>query len=326
MEAIVYLNGRFLPEEQAVVPVTTRGFFGGDGVYEVTRTFRHKLFRLEDHLARLYRSLAYIRLDCGLTRDEMGAATEETLARNLPRLDDGGDFALWHVITRGEHAGGGAGPPVVAMFCVDMDFDRYAESYLEGMRLVTPGVRRTPPQSIDPKGKVTSRMNQVQAALEVGRVDPGAVPLLLDTNGNIAETNTGNFFFFSEGRLHTSRGRNVLAGVTRSVVLELAEALGIDIVEGDFTAYDAYTADEAFVSGTSPSIVPVARLNGAAIGDSDNLPGPDTLRLMQAFSEAAGVDYVAQAIASLGGNRSRDLGERWDQRNRESGSARDSSS
>ncbi len=326
MEAIVYLNGRFLSEEEAVVPVTTRGFFGGDGVYEVTRTFRHKLFRLDDHLTRLCRSLAYIRLDCGLTRDEIKAATEETLARNLARLDDGGDFALWHVITRGEHAGGRAAPPVVAMFCVDMDFDRYAEAYLEGLRLVTPGVRRTPPQSIDPKGKVTSRMNQVQAALEVGRVDPGAVPLLLDTNGNIAETNTGNFFFLSEGRLHTSKGRNVLAGVTRSVVLELAEDLGIDIVEGDFTAYDVYNADEAFVSGTSPSIVPVCRLNGAAIGDSGNLPGPDTLRLMQAFSEAAGVDYVAQAMASLGGNRSRDLAERWDQRNRESGRAESSGS
>ena len=308
MESIVYLNGAFLPEAQAVVPVTSRGFFGGDGVYEVTRTFRRKLFRVDEHIVRLYRSLAYTRIDPKLSPKEMKTATEETLARNLAR--DKEDFAVWHVVTRGDRADdGGTQPPIVAIFCADMDFDRYAEAYLEGIRLVTPGVRRTPPQSIDPRGKVTSRMNQIQAVLEVSRVDPGATPLLLDIDGNIAETNTGNFFFFSEGKLCTSRGRNVLAGVTRSVVFELAAKLGMEVVEGDFTAYDVYTADEAFVSGTSPSVVPVRSLNGAAIGG--DLPGPRTLRLMRAFSELVGVDYVKQAIHSLGDNRAADLMERW---------------
>ena len=308
MESIVYLNGAFLPEAQAVVPVTSRGFFGGDGVYEVTRTFRRKLFRVDEHIVRLYRSLAYTRIDPKLSPKEMKTATEETLARNLAR--DKEDFAVWHVVTRGDRADdGGTQPPIVAIFCADMDFDRYAEAYLEGIRLVTPGVRRTPPQSIDPRGKVTSRMNQIQAVLEVSRVDPGATPLLLDIDGNIAETNTGNFFFFSEGRLCTSRGRNVLAGVTRSVVFEIAAKLGMEVVEGDFTAYDVYTADEAFVSGTSPSVVPARSLNGAAIGG--DLPGPRTLRLMRAFSELVGVDYVKQAIHSLGDNRAADLMERW---------------
>ena len=310
MESIVYLNGAFLPEAQAVVPVTSRGFFGGDGVYEVTRTFRHRLFRANEHIVRLYRSLAYARIDPGLSPEEMKTATEETLSRNLARIDDKGDFALWHVVARGDRADdGGTQPPIVAMFCADMDFDRYAEAYLEGVRLVTPGVRRTPPQSIDPRGKVTSRMNQIQAVLEVSRVDPGATPLLLDVDGNIAETNTGNFFFFSEGKLCTSRGRNVLAGVTRSVVFELAAKLGMEVVEGDFTSYDVYTADEAFVSGTSPSVVPVRSLNGSAIGS--DLPGPRTLRLMRAFSDLVGVDYVEQAIQSLGDNRAANLTERW---------------
>ena len=96
-------------------------------------------------------------------------------------------------------------------------------------------------------------MNQIQAVLEVG---PGATPLLLDIDGNVAETNAGNFFFVSEGQLRTSRGRNVLAGVTRSAVFELAAKLGMEIVEGDFAAYDIYTAEEAF--GTSPTIAPAA--------------------------------------------------------------------
>ena len=306
MESIVYLNGAFLPEAQAVVPVTSRGFFGGDGVYEVTRTFGRKLFRADEHIARLYRSLAYARIDPGLSPEEMKAATEETLDRNLERNE--GDFAVWHVVARGDRADdGGTRPPIVAVFCAVMDFD--AEAYLEGVRLVTPGVRRTPPQSVDPRGKVTSRMNQIQAVLEVGRVDPGATPLLLDIDGNVAETNTGNFFFVSEGQLRTSRGRNVLAGVTRSVVFELAAKLGMEVVEGDFTAYDVYTADEAFVSGTSPSIVPARSLNGAPIGG--DVPGPHTLRLIRAFSELVGIDYVEQAIQSLGDNRAADLTKRW---------------
>lgn len=312
MESIVYLNGSFLPESEAMVPVTSRGFFGGDGIYEVTRTFHGTLFRFEEHMTRLARSLAYVRIDTGMTAEALAAATIETLDRNRPRLDDLGDFALWHVITRGDATDGTPADAIVAMFCVGLDFDRYAAAYLEGMRLVTPGVRRTPPQSIDPRGKVTSRMNQIQAALEVSRSAPGAVPLMLDIDGNLAETNTGNFFFFRDGKLCTPKGRNVLAGVTRATVFEIAESLGVELVEDDFTAFDAYTADEAFVSGTSPSVVPVSSLNGAAIGDAEaGLPGPLTMRFMRAFSELVGVDYVDQAISQLGGNRAGDLSEAW---------------
>ncbi len=314
MKNIVYLNGDFLSEDQALIPVTARGFFGGDGIYEVTRSFAHRLFRLDDHIDRLFRSLAYVRIDTGLTREEMKAITEETLRRNLGRLDDKGDFAVWHVITRGDMVTGEIGPPIVALFCVDMDFDRYAEAYIDGLALVTPGTRRTPPQSIDPRGKVTSRMNQMQAALEVNASSPGATPLMLDIDGNIAETNTGNFFAVSDGRLVTPRGRNVLGGVTRKVVLELAASLDLETVETDLTLYDVYSADEAFVSGTSPSIVPVSSINGASIVRGDILPGPVTLRLMRAFGELAGTDYVAQAIANLGGNRAAVLARRWDER------------
>ena len=214
MENIVYLNGSFLPEAEATVPVTERGFFGGDGVYEVTRTFGHTLFRPDTHMDRLFRSLAYVRIDPGLDRDELAAATEETLRRNLGRLDPGSDFAVWHVITRGDNATGRPSPTIVAIFCVEIEFDHYAAHYTGGLKLMTPGVRRTPPDSIDPKAKVLSRMNQIQAALEAKRTDAEAIPLLLDGDGNITETNTGNFFFVADGRLCTSSARNVLGGVT----------------------------------------------------------------------------------------------------------------
>ena len=314
---IIYLNGAFVPEAEALVPVTERGFYGGDGIYEVTRTFGHKLFRLDAHLDRLFRSLAYVRIDPGLSRDEIADLTQETLDRNLARLDDNGDFAVWHVISRGDNAMGHPSPTIVAMFCVAVDSHNYAEAYVNGLRLMTPGVRRAPPDSIDPKAKVLSRMNQIQAALEAKRVDPGATPLLLDGDGNITETNTGNFFFVADGKLHTSSARNVLGGVTRATILELADELGIEAIEGNYTPYDVYAADEAFICSTTPVIVPTVSLNGAPIGGADKdgaLPGPVTMRLMQAFIDRAGVDFVAQAMSHLGDNAAGGLAGKWEER------------
>ncbi len=309
---IIYLNGVFLPEEKATVPVTERGFFGGDGVYEVTRTFRHKLFGLDAHLDRLYRSLAYVRINPGLSRDELFSATQETLTRNLGRLDSESDYAVWHVITRGDNVTGRPSRTIVSMFCVEIEFVQYASRYLGGLKLITPGIRRTPPDSIDPKAKVLSRMNQIQATLEAKRTDIDVTPLLLDSACNIAETNTGNFFFVAEGRLHTSSTRNVLGGVTRATVIEIADELGIETVEGDFTPYDVYASDEAFICSTTPVVVPVKELNGVQIGATENsLPGLLTLRIMEKFIERTGVDFVNQAITRLGNNSSKGLAEDW---------------
>ena len=214
------------------------------------------------------------------------------------------------MVSRGDSAVGRASPTIAAIFCAEVEFAHYAPHYLDGVRLVTPGVRRTAPESIDPKAKVLSRMNQVQAALEAGRAEPGSIPLLLDTAGNLSETNTGNFFFVNDGRLHTSAPRNVLNGVTRATILEIAAGLGIETVEGNFTPYDVYAADEAFISSTTPVILPAASLNGAPISGG-GLPGPVTLRLMKRFFELAGVDFVAQAVSRLGGNSSRNFSADW---------------
>ena len=275
-----------------MVPVTERGFFGGDGIYEVTRTFGHKLFSLDKHLDRLFRSP--VRIDVGITREELAAATRETLDRNVGRIDTRSDYAVWHVITRGDNVMGGPSPTIVALFCVEIEFDIYASTYVNGLRLITPasGAPRWTLQH-RPQGEGAEQgMNQIQAALEVKRVDPGATPLMPDGDGNITETNTGNFFFVADGKLCTSRARTVLGGVTRATILELAAELCIEVVEGDYTSYDVYAADEAFVCSTTPVIMPAVSLNGAPIGSSGNdgrLPGPITLRLMQAFIDCVGL-------------------------------------
>ncbi|MEE2997004.1 MAG: aminotransferase class IV [Pseudomonadota bacterium] len=321
---IIYLNGSFVREEEAFVPVTERGFFGGDGVYEVTRTFSHELFLLETHLDRLFQSLAYARIELGLSRDDLATATRETLDRNLGRISTNSDYAVWHVVTRGDNVMGRPSKTIVAIFCVEIEFANFAATYLSGLRLMTPGVRRTPPDSIDPKAKVLSRMNQIQAALEARQVDPGAIPLLLDGDGNITETNTGNFFFVADGKLHTSTARGVLGGITRSVILELADELGIEALESNFTPYDIYTADEAFVCSTTPVIMPVISLNASPIGNIDEHghpapPGPTTLRLMSAFMERSGMDYVEQAISQMGDNEAGGMATMWEERLRTPG-------
>ncbi len=315
-EKQVYINGDFLAESEAKVSATDLGFYGGDGIYEVTRTFGHQLFRLDAHLDRLERSLAYIRLDCGLDRGQLEDLSREIITRNKSLLGETDEYALWHVITRGGQFGVVDPPPTVVMHCVDVNFKAIARGYLDGLSLVTPGVRRTSSQSVDPRAKVNSRMNQVQATLEAKQVDPGAIPLLLDLDGNLAETNTANFFFVSGGKLFTPMARNVLGGITRLTVLELAAELGIEATEGNFTPYDVYTAEEAFTTGTSATITPVKSLNGKTIGGAGdgNLPGPVTLRLIKAFSERAGVDFAAQALGHLGGNEGPELLAEWTRR------------
>ncbi len=311
-QRMVYLNGEFVPDTEAKVSVMDWGFSGGDGVYEATRTFGHELFRLDDHLDRLDRSLAYTRINSALTRDEMAAASRQTVARNLDLIGAGDELALWHVITRGDRLAGEAAPATVVMYCLEVGFAGFARGYLDGVRLVTPGVRRTPPQCADPKAKLTNRMNQLQAKFEAAQSDPDALPLLLDLDGNIAESNTANFFFVSRGRLCTSTARNVLGGITRLVVFELAEALGIEAVEDDFTPYDVYNADEAFLSGTSGTILPVCSLNAVSVGEA--LPGPVTMRLIRAWNDMVGLDFVAQALRHLGDNEREPALAEWERR------------
>ena len=313
-ERVIYLNGDFVPESQAKVSVLDWGFSGGDGVYEVTRTYDGRLFRLEFHMARLFRSLAYARIAPGPTIERMTAISRETVERNLATRAPDSDFALWQVISRGNRLQGEKAAATVVMYCLDVGFGGFAHAYLDGLKLVTPGVRRTPPQCADPKAKLTNRMNQLQARFEAQQSDPDALPLILDLDGNIAESSTANFFFVRGGKLCTPRARNALGGITRATVLEIAEKLGIEAVEDDFSPYDVYTAEEAFLSSTSGTMLPVRSLNGNPVADGAALPGPVTMRLIRAWNEMVGLDFVAQALNHLGDNKRSDALAAWRER------------
>lgn len=316
-EAIFYLNGAFVPESQAKVSVLDRGFNAGEGVYEVTRTFRHRPFRLKDHVARLYRSLRYTRIDCGLAADEMERISLDVLDRNRPFLGPEDDYVIWQVVSSGIHHSTvtrkAERKATVAVWCMPVAFAGFARDYVEGGMLATPSTRRAPPECLEAKAKITNTMNHHVALAEARLVDPRCWPLMLDIYGNITETHRANFFFVSGGKLCTPRDKNVLGGITRTVLIEMAGRLGIPAAEGDYTRFDVYNADEAFTAGTSITIGPIKSLDGIAIGTK--VPGPITLKLIKAWNEMVGIDIVEQALAHLTDPDKQELLSRWTELN-----------
>jgi len=299
-ERIVFLNGAFVPESQAKVSVLDSGFNAGDGVYDVTRTFRHRPFKLREHTERLFRSLRYTRIDCGMSLEEMEKTTLEVLERNKPLLRENEDCALWQVVSRGVRSSTGNrvnGRATVTVYSVIVNFPEFASFYVEGAPLIIPSTRRIPPQCLESKAKITNKMNHNMAAFEAKQVDPRAIPLMLDIDGNLSETSAHNFFLVIDGKLCTPTDRNVLGGITKAVIFDLAKQMGIEIVEGNYTPYDLYNADEAFLASTSPTFVPVKTVNGAKIGKG--APGPVTVRLMAAWNKMVGMDIVDQALSHL---------------------------
>jgi len=298
-DGLCYVNGSFVRASEAKISIFDRGFTSGEGVYDVTRSFGHKLFKLDAHIARLYRSLKYTRIDCGIPIEEMTRLSIDVFERNKHLLGPDDDCALWQVVSRGSDRFTKGKPMTasVAVFCLPIAYHTFAREYVDGCVLVTPSTRRIPPQSLEAKAKITNKMNHTVAAFEAKQVNPRATPLMLDLDGNISETHLGNFFFVSGGKLCTSTDRTVLGGVTRSTLFSLADEMGIPVVEADFTPYDVYCADEAFTASTSPSIVPVKSLNGTTIGTS--IPGPVTLKLMREWEKKVGIDFVSQALGHI---------------------------
>ncbi|MFQ5895325.1 MAG: aminotransferase class IV [Nitrospinota bacterium] len=298
-EMVVYLNGEFLPESGARLSLYDRGFIFGDAVYDVARTFGHQPFKLRQHIERLYRSLHYTRIEAGLSLEEMEEKTLELLDRNRPLFDPRRDYRICHWISRGinppSYSIEECGPATVSIFNFPLPAERWAHKYREGTRLLTSSVRRTPPECIDPQGKINNKMNHILADLQVAAADRGAEALMLDIRGRVAETPHANIFVVRAGRLLTPPLENVLAGVSRATVLELAARLGIPASEEHLTPFDIYLAEEALITSTGYSLLPVASLDGRAIGKE--VPGPITRRLTEAWCQMVECDFVAQALA-----------------------------
>ena len=296
-ERVVYINGEIVPESGAKVSIRDAGFLRGDAVFDVTRTFGGKIFRLSEHLDRLYDSLKYLRIDPGIAKGRMAEITMQILDANLPLLEPSDDYWVAQRVTRGVHTEDGDRPTVIVE-CTPLPFKARARYYQDGISVITPSVRRTPPESMSPRAKVHNYVNMVLADLEVKSQNPDAWAVLLDTNGNFSEGAGSNFFIIKDGVALTPREQFVLSGISRRTVIELAQELGIEVREADIDPFDAYTADEAFLTSTSFCICPVSTVNGSRVGEGV-VPGPVTDRLQKAYSGLVGIDIVDQYLAHL---------------------------
>ena len=292
-ERITYIDGEMVPESEAKISVRDLGFTHGDAVFDTTRTFGGEIFKLGEHLDRFQSSLKYMRLDPGLTKREWTDLTMRVLASNLTLLEEGDDYWVTQRVTRGA-----AGKPSVIVECMPLPFKARARFYRDGLPVIVPSVRRTPPEAMSPRAKVHNYINLRQAEMEVQARDPDAWPIVLDVNGNLCEGPGANIFLVKDGAIATPREQYVLAGISRQTAIELAHELNIETREADLDQFDAYTADEVFITSTSFCIVPVSTFNGAEIG-AGGVPGPVTDRLQKAYSGMVGVDIVGQYLAHL---------------------------
>ena len=307
-EPRAYLNGRFIPASEAAISVTDAGFVLGATVAEQVRTFSGKLFRLDDHLARLFESLRTVGVEtvgveiAGVEPEpdarELAKLAEELVSSNHPLLDEGDDLGLSIVVTPGPYPtfapAGASTRPTVCLHTYPLPFRLWAAKYGSGQALVTSDVEQVSDKCWPPGLKCRSRMHYYLAERRAARIDSDARALLLDHEGLVAEASTCNILVYRSGEgLLSPPMESILRGISLKVTIELAGRLGIRFSERPLKPSDVATADEVLLSGTSPSLLPATRLDGRPIGDGK--PGQLFKQLLAAWSDLAGVDIVAQA-------------------------------
>ena len=302
-ERVAYINGEIVPESRALVSFRDRGFKYGEAVFDTARTVQHRPFKLREHVERLFRSLRYLQLEPNLTVDEFVQISESVLEQNLHLIGPDEDYWLSQRVSAGStdsfmgDGGDGGAAPTVIIECTPLPLAARAPLFRDGVKVVVPATRRTPPDAQSPRAKTHNYINLLLADREVRSMDPLAWAILLDHDGNIAEGLGSNIFFVRDGELLTPRERFVLPGISRETVIDLATAEGVTVRETDLDLFDAYTCEECFLSSTSLCMVPVASVNGRRVGDK--MPGPITGRLTQAYKRLIGFDFVDQYLRHL---------------------------
>lgn len=286
MGLTIYLNGAYVPEEKAVVSVFDHGLLYGDGVFEGIRAYHGRVFKLDEHIARLYDSARAILLDIPIPPAEMTAVVLETMRRNELR-----DGYIRLVVTRGK-GDLGLGPdkcPEPTVFCICASIQLYPqELYETGLEVVTVPTRRNLNEAVSPRIKSLNYLNNIMAKMEAARA--GTIEaIMLNADGYVAEATGDNIFIVKNGVLITPPSHvGILEGITRNTVMELARGEGIAVEENLFTRYDVYTADECFLTGTAAELIPVIRVDGRTIGAG--VPGSVTGRLTELFRELTKTD------------------------------------
>jgi len=303
-ERVAYFNGKIVPESQARVSFRDRGFLYGDAVFDTTRTFGHRIFKLDEHIDRFFRSLKYVQIDPGLSAKQLKDITMQVTEANLKLIGPDDDYWVSQRISRGYRTPEGDPPlfegPTVIVECMPLSLRARARLFRDGIDVIVPSTRRTPPESVSPRAKTHNYLNLTLGDMEAKARDPEAWAVLLDTRGFLAEGTGSNIFTVKDGAVYTPRNQYVLGGISRETVFELAQKLDIPLKEADLDLYDAATADEIFLTSTSLCICGVRSLNGAQVGNGAP-PGPVTKALTDAYIELVSYDFVGQHLKRLEG-------------------------
>src|SRR6266478_6942620 len=280
-EAKIYIDGKFYSEPNAKISVFDHGLLYGDGIFEGIRFYNGRVFRLEEHLERLWDSAHSICLEIPMSMNEMTEALLETIRQNELR-----DGYIRLLVTRGI-GNLGLNPAQCkrpSVIIIASTIALYSpEIYQKGLTVVTCATRRTNPGALNPAVKSLNYLNNVMARIEANLAGADEA-LMLNDEGNVAECTADNVFIVKHGQIFTPPiTAGALRGITRSVVFDIAGEFDINIVEADFTRHDIFVADECFLTGTAAEIVPVIKADGRFIGNGK--PGPITTRIIARFRE-----------------------------------------
>ncbi|WP_406699698.1 branched-chain-amino-acid transaminase [Singulisphaera sp. Ch08] len=279
MSLRIYISGKLYDKADAKISVYDHGLLYGDGVFEGIRAYSGHVFRLTQHVERLYESARSIHLEIPISREEMAKAIVDTVAANGLS-----DAYVRAVVTRGAGSLGldprkTTDPQIIII--ADAISLYPAELYEHGLKIITAGTQRNHPSALNPRIKSLNYLNNILAKIE--GTNAGCLEaLMLNHKGEVAECTGDNIFIVRRGQLLTPGiDSGILEGITRDAVIELARAAGITVVERSMDRHDIYTADECFLTGTAAEVIPVVECDGRSIGSGK--PGPITLDLLRRF-------------------------------------------
>jgi branched-chain amino acid aminotransferase len=277
----IYISGKYYDKESAKISVYDHGLLYGDGVFEGMRSYSGTVFRLKEHLDRLYESANAICLTIPIGKQEMEQAVYETLQKNSLT-----DAYIRLVVTRGAGSLGldpnrTSNPQVIII--ADLISLYPEEFYEKGLKIITASTVRSHPAALSPRIKSLNYLNNIMAKIE--GLQAGCIEaLMLNHKGEVAECTGDNIFIVKRGVLLTPpKDAGILEGITRNAVLDIAKNLNIVAFEQTMTRHDVYTADECFLTGSAAEVIPVVTIDGRSIGNGE--VGPVTRRLLDAFKK-----------------------------------------
>ena len=300
-ERKVYMNGKFIKESDAKISIFDSALMFGDMVFEMTRSFNKKHFKLKEHIERLFTGLKILRYDLSITKEELYDICIETARQNEPAFEKDDEHRLMIDVSRGvlgiyEDIDGIHNGPniIVADFPLKWTVKGMSKLYKSGINNVVTSQRVIPSHLMDPKIKNRSRLFYLMANIEASLFKgENNWALMLDPDGFIAEGSGDNFFIIKDGVLISPEGRNMLRGITRQYIMEeLAPRLNIPVKEKNIELFDAYEADEAFICATPFCMIPVTSINSVKIGNGK--PGELFKSLIKEWSRMVGIDIIKQ--------------------------------